>query len=300
MGITAKLAPELEAKQTDNGVVVNPKFIAVNPQHRARYFNLDQDHVLGIAEDMAQNGHEVPVKVWRTDDEGHLELIFGHHRLAAANLINTDKDLNKIAADHNHLHPKTGVFMLKVQIAPAGITAEDAFLSAISENELRKQSSIIDDMHNQKILRDEYGWDDDRIAKRYKVGKPWVQRTATLAKLTEEEKQLVHTGVLTVMEGMNLAGLTAAARKEVIESSTAGGVIDKKELAAKTRDARNKEGKSSGRSVAEIRKDFQAIVDDENSTDAQKAFAKSFLSYVKGKVGVQGGVLNALARYCNE
>lgn len=297
MGVTKRLADNLQAKSGDNGVIVDPQHLTTNDQHRARHFRHDDEHIQTLARSMATNGQHTPVGVRKVED-GKLELIFGEHRHAAACLINSDKKLNSLAKENGQLHPKTGLFMLRVIIN--NVDDELALVSAIEENNLKKSTSVIDDVHNHERLRQEHGWDDATIAELYNIKEPWVKRMTALLKLSEEEKQLVHTGKINVMDAIQLATLDDDERAKVVgDSKDEDGEVDRDKLSKGTRDEKNKKGKTLSRSMAQVRKDIKAINESEEADDALVAFCGIMQSYIKGKIDFEEFVESAVSEYNN-
>lgn len=285
----------LNAVESVNGIMVDPTHVQINESHRARHFALKPDHIRTLAASMAEQGQLQAVSC-RTVADGHLELIFGEHRHAAAKLINEDDELRKIAEANGHINADTGLFMLRTNIVKEDNDV-DALVKAILENRERSATSPIDDAYNQQKLRD-YGWEDDAIAKFYGVQKAWIKRMQKLLELTDEEKKLVHEGQIPVLEAQEMVSLDPKVRAKVIKQAKKDdGTIDKAKLKEGRAEAKTAEGKTVSRTMAQVRKDIEALIDDDKTDPALVDFlTKGLMKYLKGK-GTFKVVQNALAKY---
>ncbi len=314
MGMASKLNTALDAKSGDNGIKVNPDAISINPALRARWEQRNSTHIDNLAQLMVTEGQLTAVVARRTvGDDGKLtedlELIAGEHRLAAAIKINGDDELKALAAESNcpNFDKKAGVFRLSVNIVNKD--DKEALFAAIDENDKKKGLSPIDRAYLMKRLKDDHGMSNDEVAKRFNCGGAWVSRMLLLMDLDDETRRLVHEGKLAQQKAMDLASLNDDQRKQVIEQAKKDdGTLDSTAVTEGTRAAANANKdtgdgngkKQVGRSMTEFRKDLNAIIEDETSSPRDVKFAKDILRYVKGKVGIQGGIFNAADRRAAE
>lgn len=129
-----------------------------------------------------------------------VELVLGYRRLLAARL-------------YNQRHPDQPM-MLRAKIVTCN--DEEALRRNVTENRVRSGTSAIDDAHNQRRFREEFGWDEQRIADFYGVTPSYVGKIAKLLMLPFDVQMRVHSRELPVKAAIAMTELSPEEQREVL------------------------------------------------------------------------------------
>ncbi len=118
-----------------------------------------------------------------------MQLVLGYRRCAAAKL-------------YNERHPDQS---MKLRAKVVIVNDEEAFRKNVVKNRERAECSPVDDAHNQRRLREVFGWTDARIAEFYHVSPAHVCTLKKLLALPSDVPGLVHGRTLSVQAATGLA-----------------------------------------------------------------------------------------------
>ena len=171
---------------------------------------------------------------------------------------------------------------MKLRAKVVIVNDEEAFRRNIVENRERAECSPVDDAHNQRRLREGFGWTDTKIAEFYHVTPSYVCTLKKLLTLPSDVQKLVHERSLSVQAATGLADLPADEQKQVLVTSQAEGLTSQS-VVKQVRDKKIDKGKGQSRSLAEVRGFFESLTGPGESTPL-KEFAEEFLKFVQGKI----------------
>lgn len=313
--------------------LLNPYEVIVEESMRGRHKAPTQEDIVRRAVNMHEVGQIQPVECRRNEKNQPL-LTLGFTRTASARLIregfeydfddeveekytvevdgeSVEKTRLVVVQKKGHIHDPN--FMLKVNILDCN--EEEAFIRNISENNERNPTTPIDDAHNQRKLRDRWGYSDRKIAQRYnypaKTGIQKVQRLAKLLNLDFKIQDLVHTGQMAVSAALDLLELPEADRDMAVDiATTDSGKVDTTFVRQVVRDHHlrdtdennpeaqsddssegaegseetpaPKEPKGKQRSMREVRAWLDDLRGEENDP-ALRAWAKDCMAFLAGK-----------------
>lgn len=160
--------PEAGVTRTGQGYSAKPLNVITLNDLSGRFEATD---VSDLARSIKANGQRQPALCWK-NDEGWPVVAAGHRRLRAILQLNEqEKDPNK-------------KLNLLFNFVPAKTEAE-AFCYTIVENRDRLNPSLLDDGHNQQILKLKFGKSEEDIARIYY---PEISTPEELAKAVREVK----------------------------------------------------------------------------------------------------------------
>lgn len=207
---------------------VDPNEIMVKEELRGRTRPPSDGEIVGMAESMLKHGQLQAVECRRVQDN-RLLLTMGFTRTAAARLIRAGFE------DSNGAFQQDAEFRLKVGITNSN--DQDAFVHNIVENSHRKQTSPIDDAHNQERMRDRYGYKDADIARLYLCAPAKVSNYKKLLQLSEAAQSLVHGGRMSVQAAFDFLELPPDQQEEYIKNAQEnGGKVKGSDVRAAVRD----------------------------------------------------------------
>jgi ParB family chromosome partitioning protein len=212
-----------------------------------------------------EEGQLQAVQVRRIHDN-KVQLILGYRRYAAARL-------------YNQRHPDQP---MKLRAKVVLVNDEEAFRRNIVENRERAECSPIDDAHNQRRLREAFGWTDARIADFYHVSPAHVCTLKKLLGLPCDVQGLVHGRTLSVSAATGLADLPAAEQKQILAAGQAEGLTSQK-VVKQVRERKIDRGKGQARSLAEVRAFLEGLTGHAEAAPV-KQFAEDFLKFIQGKI----------------
>jgi ParB-like chromosome segregation protein Spo0J len=190
----------------------NPLSIVYDDSKNGRAFPIDDDSIVAMAESMLVQGQLQPIKCRKTPD-GQVEAVLGFTRLKAARLIRQGYTIpGEGGSVVERINPE-----FKIQFTLTSCNEQEALLQNIEENRARNATSPIDDAHNHRRLREQYGYKDVEIARLYKCSPSRVSQLSKLLTLDERTQRLVHSGALPLIGALDLVGLGEQDRAKVIE-----------------------------------------------------------------------------------
>ena len=122
--------------------LILPENIVVNKADNGRAIPHSQEEIEALAHSIIDHGQQQPVVVRRIEDK-KVALVSGYGRYKAVRHINAV------------LRPDVPV---KLQCKVVDCNPEEAFVRNIVENNERAATTPVDDAHNQRRLREEFGW----------------------------------------------------------------------------------------------------------------------------------------------
>lgn len=245
--------------------LIDPKQILVDDALNGRWQPHDQQAVEQMVKSFEDEGQLQAVQVRRVHDN-KVQLVLGYRRYNAARL-------------YNERHPDQP---MKIRAKVVIVNDEEAFRRNIVENRERAECSPVDDAHNQRRLREGFGWTDTRIAEFYHVTPSCICTLKKLLTLPSDVQKHVHERRLSVQAATGLADLPAQEQKEVLATSQAEGLTSQN-VVKQVRDKKIDKGKGQSRSLAEVRAFFEKLSGPSDPTPL-KEFAEEFLKFVQGKI----------------
>jgi ParB family chromosome partitioning protein len=296
---------------------IDPNEVLVEENWRGREFPPTEEEIIELATSIFRDGQLLPVEARRMlPNSKRLKLTLGFTRTAAVRLIR-----------QGFTHPETGETIqdekrpLKVVVVDG--SDEEAFKRNIIENAQRKATSAIDDAHNHRKLKDNYGYSDQQIARLYGLKTTnMIIRNRKLLVLDRDTQRKVHDGTLSVEAALMLLDLPTEKRAEAIQAAMsqngkvasgkvreiareaaieANGELDSDDPTAKalivTRDILSDDHKEPrvGSAVAppkarhqkltgkEIVKFFKDKLDDEDTPQPLRDLAETFMTWANGR-----------------
>jgi ParB/RepB/Spo0J family partition protein len=244
--------------------LIDPKEILVDDALNGRWHPHEQQAVEAMVKSFEEEGQLQAVQVRRVHDN-RVQLVLGYRRYNAAKL-------------YNERHPDQP---MKLKCKVVIVNDEEAFRRNIVENRERAECSPVDDAHNQRRLREGFGWTDAKIADFYHVTPPYVGVLKKLLALPSDVQKLVHERRLSVQAATGLADLPAQEQKEVLAAGQTEGLTSQS-VVKQVRNKKIDKGKGQARSLAEVRAFLEGLTGPGETTPL-KEFAEEFLKFVQGK-----------------
>lgn len=215
-------------------------------------------------------------------DGDTLKLIFGFTRHEACKV-------------YNAMHPDKP---MKLKVIASACNEEEAFLKSIEENHCRNAKSAMDDAHAQKVLREEYGWTNERIAEKYGYTEGYVSKLQSLLQLSVKVQRQVHTKEISVNSALGLASLPEEERKEIMDAPEVAGAVNGRArgqaIENKIREKKIEKGGKHPRSLAELKKFLAGVA--EESVGNRKELCLKLLRFVNGEIS-ERAMGNAMAEF---
>lgn len=279
---------------------VDPRELVINVAENSRNpaFPITEEAIAERAKSMLEQGQLQPIMIRKATDGYHVVLGFTR---ALAGLLIVEKlqpcDVGK-------------GFQLKCVLTDAN--AQEAYARSLAENLERNATTPMDDAYNQRKLREEFGWTEDKIAAMYKCSTSWLSQMKKLLTVTSVVQAKVHEGLLSVTRAIELADLSEAEQKDELAKATVpvpderktnkvspaadGEVkIDGAKLALAVRKKRAAKGKKVGRSRKEILALFEGLTGP-GEHPTIKNFAEVMLTFCNDLTCTERRVMNALEK----
>jgi ParB-like chromosome segregation protein Spo0J len=159
---------------------------------------------------------------------------------------------------------------------------EEAFVRNIVENNERAATTPVDDAHNQRRLREEFGWSEQRIADFYKRSVAYISQLRKNLQLSQPIQQAVVSGKMAVSTAIDLVELPEAARQEAVAEATdrVTGRVESEVIRKKVRDRKIESGQAKARTLKEVRTFFEA----QDEPGPVRELAESILDFLAGKI----------------
>jgi ParB/RepB/Spo0J family partition protein len=205
------MAMQLDAGKYSRSEVflIDPRELVIDHAANARDEPHSDADVRSMANSILANG-QLQNALGRRVQGNKVQLALGYRRAAAVRLINEAPE--SFPAE---LRPKKLPVLLRVAIQD--MNDEEAFVRSIEENRERKDASVLDDIHNQRVLRETYDWTDDQIAEKYGVTVSYLGRLRKILQLPKEVQRAITKGVLGVRAAMDLADLSKEVRAALFQ-----------------------------------------------------------------------------------
>ena len=286
------MAIKINAGDVGRGDVfyIDPHEIIVDEKLNGRWEPHDEEAVKALAKSYEEEGQLQAVQVRKVADN-RVQLVMGYRRHAAA-------------VEFNKRHPDKP---MKLKAVVVTINDEEAFRRNIVENRERRETTPIDDAYNQRRLRENFGWNDTRIAAFYGVTAPYVGLLKKLLSLPTDTQKLVHGRQLSVKAAAALTELTPEEQQKALEpmpelapvqvdsaqvdsapvQSTEATPVAAANLSSRVvkavRAAKIEKGGKQARSLAEVRKFFEGLTGPGEKAQ-MKALAEVMLKFIQGRL----------------
>ena len=184
---------------------VDPRDIIVGHEGNGRFKPPTDEQILERAQSMLDVGQLQPILIYKKDEEIHVSA--GFTRTLAGKLI--VEKLKPAAIGEG--------FMLQCKLTECN--SEEAFIRNVAENLERNNTTPMDDAKNQRRLREEMGWSDERIANFYHLSSSYVHYLRKLLTLNSVIQDKVHDGIIGVSHAIGLAELSEAEQKQALKAA---------------------------------------------------------------------------------
>lgn len=233
-----------------DGLRLNPCDVVIIGDCRGRKFPPTDIEIMGMALDLYENGQLQAIEARKTTVEGAKNtpvVTFGFTRTNAGRLLvegfKVPEELGgrfahpatgELIKDGEHVQQKE--FKLLTRIIDCN--EENAFRRNIHENQVRNETTDIDDAYNQQLLRDRFGKTDAQIARIYNYkAQNRVSRLKNLLQLEDGIQVLVHNGEMGTQAALDLIDVDPKERAALIKKATKGGKVNGTALRGLVRDA---------------------------------------------------------------
>jgi len=208
--------------------------------------------------------------VVRRIEDHKVQLVAGYGRYTAVKYINTV------------LQPAAPV---KLQCKVMDLNPEEAFVRNLVENIERAATTPIDDAHNQRRLREQYGWSEAKIADFYKKSVAYISQLRKTLVLPTEIQQGVAQGSIPLAAALDLAALPAQEQKEAVAEATnpQTGKVVAETVRKRVRDRKIEAGGGKSRSIKEVRTFFEELSGPAES-EAVRKLSEALLHFLSGKI----------------
>lgn len=246
-----------------------PENIVVNPSENGRREPHSQEEVEALARSILEYTQLEPVVVRRIEDN-KVQLVAGYGRWAAVRLINTV------------LLPGSPI---KLQCKVMDMNAEEAFVRNLVENIERAATTPIDDAHNQRRLREQYGWSEAKIADFYKRSVSYISQLRKTLALPSEIQQGVAQGDIPLSAALDLAALPAQEQQAAVAEATDPdtGKVNTETVRRRVRERKIEAGGGKGRSVKEVRTFLDGLAGSAES-EPVRALAGKLSLFLSGRI----------------
>lgn len=211
--MAAKKEKPVDPKTLKASGRVNWEKIIYDEAKNARRRPVSETRVRDMAQSILDNGQEQPSVVREAPDGENYILHIGATRYKAVRLINVESMTGK--------YRPTTEEPFKLAVVIRDVNSEEAFAHSIVENRDRQSTTIVDDAHNVRILREGFGWDDERIADHYRIKKEdrpkWITDLGKISRLPANRQDEIEEGILKVSTGLVLADLPEDVHEEILQ-----------------------------------------------------------------------------------
>lgn len=265
---------------------VNPWEVNIKEGLRGRHIAPTEQQVIEMALSLKEHGQRQPVEGRKLVPSNRIQVILGFTRTNAARLIRKG-----FTAPDGTEHDPDENFLLKVVLTDAN--DQKAFINNVVENAHRKQTSHIDDAHNQYELRDKYGYDDAEIARLYRCDTGKVGKLRRLLALSDELQMRVHNEGIALDAAVQLASLPEDRQAKVLAASVGeNGKVTVANVKAQVaenvmRDAEDREFEAPApappKPKARTLKDLNAWLGVVPNGTRQVGFAEALMGWLRGE-----------------
>jgi ParB family chromosome partitioning protein len=275
------MAMQLNAGEIGRGDLFSilPVNIVVSEADNGRAVPHSQEEIEALANSILTYGQQQPVVVRRIEDK-KVALVSGYGRHKAVGHINSA------------LRPDSPV---KLQCKVVDCNPEEAFVRNIVENNERAATTPVDDAHNQRRLREEFGWTEQRIADFYKRSVAYISQLRKTLRLPQPIQQEVARGDMAFSAALDLVELPEPARQQAVAEATdqASGKVDSEVIRKKVRDRNIESGRAKARTMKEVRTFFER----QGEPGPIRELAENILDFLAGKI-TDDQMCHALENVC--
>jgi ParB/RepB/Spo0J family partition protein len=265
MAIRINAAPEGEKVQRGEMFFIDPMFVQVNESLNGRAFPHDEDAIERRCNSFEKEGQLQPVIVRRIDDN-RVQLVLGYCRYAAAVM-------------YNKRHPDKP---MKLKCVVSDLNEEEAFRKNIVENRERQETTPIDDAFNQRRLREEFGYNDSKIAEFYNCTPSYVSQLKKLLQLEPKIQLMVHRKEFAFSAALALADLPPEEREQALVEAADKGTSTAS-ITKAVREKKIEKGKGHSRSLKEVRSYFEELSGPAEKSGI-KSIAELMLKFISGRI----------------
>jgi len=239
------------------------------PARNGRAAEHSDEDILARMESIREVGQLAPVICRRLPNK-KVELVAGFLRLAAI------KRLNAEGAE-----PPIQVHVRVVD----GINEESSFIRNLRENMDRVDLTAVDHSHNQAVLRNEYGWDDAKIAGFYNKSPSWVRLHAKVGFLAAPIQQEIRNGNLPLTTAAQVADLPEKKQRAVLDAARdTSGRVNGSKVKQQVRAEKQATGdKTPARTLADVRAFFGGLLKPKDSA-GMRSLVEVMDKYISGSI----------------
>ncbi len=208
--MATKVEAGTEAVKRAEYFLVDPNGVQMDLHFNGRHKPITADAIQAMAEKFLKHGQLQPIQCRKLPGSNNLTVSFGFTRTLAARLIRQ----GFVDSEGTQRHDPE--FRLKTTMV--NCNDKEAFVNNVVENNTRNTTSDVDDAHNQRKLRDQYGFEEKEIMALYGYKNPTkLSRLKNLLALPDYVQDLIHSGQLATSAGLDLLGLNDYQMLQVIE-----------------------------------------------------------------------------------
>jgi ParB/RepB/Spo0J family partition protein len=248
---------------------LDPSAVLDDEKFNTRCVPYTQEEVEALGRTIHREGQLQPC-VGRKVEGNKIQMVCGFGRVRAIKWINATL--------------RAGQPPMPVLVRVRDMNDEEAWICSIQENKQRKDTCPIDDAHAQRVLREHFGWSEERIAELYSCSVSHLSNLRKTLTLPAEVRSEIKSENLPISQAVVLADLPHEEIKEIVSSSKNGdGKIDTKVLKKKVRAVKENNGKNVARTAADLRRYFTELLDNQQQ-DGVQAIAENMLKFLKGEI----------------
>lgn len=261
-----------------------PHEIVVDEAENGRANPHSQEEIEALARSILKHLQQQPV-VARRIEGNKVKLVSGYGRHKAVAYI------NKVLRPDNPL---------KLAVRISEMNNEEAFICNIVENQDRADCTAVDDAHNHRRLREEFGWSEERIAELYKTSVSYLCQLRKTLQLSPAIQGEVASGNLPISTAITLTDLPEEERLEALNEAKnpETGKVSAEKINKRVRNKKIESGKGKGRSLRELRTFFEGLVGPGEKSSVS-GLSKKILGYISGKLTDQQ-MTNAMNKFTPE
>jgi ParB/RepB/Spo0J family partition protein len=206
-----------------------------------------------------------------------VQLVMGYRRLLGGLL-------------YNERHPDDP---MRMKCTVVTCNEEEALRRNVAENRVRSETSPVDDAHNQRRFREDYGWTEKKIAEFYGQSTTHVAKLAKIPALAFDVQMKVHNRELSIDNAVALAALPEDEQRKMLETappvpavegaSTGPTATTNSTVTKKVRAKKIADGGKLARSLSEVR-EFVESLSGPGESQALKDFSQNMLWFIQGKL----------------
>lgn len=280
---------DVDAKRGQDQLRIFTEDILTRHEWNSREEERRPEVVKALAHKIALEGQQTDCLGRRIEQDGKklVALCAGHGRFLAVSYINEHPEEFPLS-EYPLLADKNGErIKLPLNIKVSVLNEEQGFSLSIDENLDREELSPMDIFYQQKVLRERYGWDEKRIADKYKMTQAYVSILKRFEELAPEVQQLIREGKAsgTSLIQSDVVNLPHEEQVEVVQAAQgADGHVDTGNATGEARNRQNARGrKGKARNVKEIREFFEMMTGPGEPPIVQQ-ISREMLKFIAGRI----------------